>query len=138
MATIMIAANPLFAPARRNEMDRLRQETSHPGARTNHSRSNSSRRIILGMPEEETLERARKDEEEGKAPSTQAGEFVREEMDHIREGKHGAASTKQAIAMGLSKARRRSEVAAAEEGQNGCGREETRETRYQKRTESRN
>ena len=43
---------------------------------------------------------------EGKAPSTQAGEFVREEMDHIREGKHGARSTKQAIAIGLSKARR--------------------------------
>ena len=58
------------------------------------------------MPEEETLERARKDKEEGKAPSTQAGEFVREEMEHIREGKHGAASTKQAIAIGLSKARR--------------------------------
>jgi hypothetical protein len=58
------------------------------------------------MPEKETLERARKDRREGKAPSTQAGEFVREEMDHIREGKHGARSTKQAIAIGLSKARR--------------------------------
>src|SRR6202035_77820 len=58
------------------------------------------------MPEEEVIERARKDEEEGKSPSTQAGEFVREEMHHIREGKHGAASTKQAIAIGLSKARR--------------------------------
>jgi hypothetical protein len=58
------------------------------------------------MPEEKTLERAHRDEEEGKAPSTQAGEFVREEMDHIREGKHGARSTKQAIAIGLSKARR--------------------------------
>jgi hypothetical protein len=58
------------------------------------------------MPEEETLERARKDAEEGKSPSTQAGEFVREEMEHIREGKHGAASAKQAIAIGLSKARR--------------------------------
>lgn len=58
------------------------------------------------MPEKETLERAREDAAEGKAPSTQAGEFVREEMDHIREGKHGAASTKQAIAIGLSKARR--------------------------------
>ena len=58
------------------------------------------------MPEKETLERARRDEREGKAPSTQAGEFVREEMDHIREGKHGARSTKQAIAIGLSKARR--------------------------------
>lgn len=58
------------------------------------------------MPEKETLERARQDAREGKAPSTQAGEFVREEMDHIREGKHGARSTKQAIAIGLSKARR--------------------------------
>jgi hypothetical protein len=58
------------------------------------------------MPEKETLERAERDKEEGKAPSTQAGEFVREEMDHIREGKHGARSTKQAIAIGLSKARR--------------------------------
>ena len=50
------------------------------------------------MPEKRTLERAREDAREGKSPSTQAGEFVREEMDHIREGKHGAASTKQAIA----------------------------------------
>jgi len=58
------------------------------------------------MPEKETIERAKEDEREGKAPSTQAGEFVREEMDHIREGKHGARSTKQAIAIGLSKARR--------------------------------
>ena len=58
------------------------------------------------MPEKKTLERAKKDKAEGKAPSTQAGEFVREEMDHIREGKHGARSTKQAIAIGLSKARR--------------------------------
>ncbi len=58
------------------------------------------------MPEKRTIERARKDAKEGKAPSTQAGEFVREEMDHIREGKHGARSTKQAIAIGLSKARR--------------------------------
>jgi len=58
------------------------------------------------MPDKETIERAHKDEREGKSPSTQAGEFVREEMHHIREGKHGAASTKQAIAIGLSKARR--------------------------------
>ncbi len=58
------------------------------------------------MPEKETLERAREDAREGKSPSTQAGEFVREEMHHIREGKHGAASSKQAIAIGLSKARR--------------------------------
>lgn len=58
------------------------------------------------MPDKETLERARRDKEEGKAPSTQAGEFVREEIEHVREGKHGARSTKQAIAIGLSKARR--------------------------------
>jgi hypothetical protein len=58
------------------------------------------------MPERETVERAREDEREGKAPSTQAGEFVREEMHHIREGKHGARSPQQAIAIGLSKARR--------------------------------
>jgi hypothetical protein len=58
------------------------------------------------MPEQEVIERAKKDKEEGKAPSTQAGEFVREEIDHVREGKHGARSVKQAIAIGLSKARR--------------------------------
>src|SRR5438445_13657529 len=58
------------------------------------------------MPDQETLDRAREDAREGKGPSTQAGEFVREEMHHIREGKHGAASSKQAIAIGLSKARR--------------------------------
>jgi hypothetical protein len=58
------------------------------------------------MPEKKTLQRAKRDKAEGKAPSTQAGEFVREEMDHIREGRHGARSTKQAIAIGLSKARR--------------------------------
>jgi hypothetical protein len=61
---------------------------------------------VTGMPEKRTIERARKDAREGKAPTTQAGEFVREEMDHIREGKHGARSAKQAIAIGLSKARR--------------------------------
>ena len=58
------------------------------------------------MPERKTLERAAEDKREGKAPSTQAGEFVREEMEHVREGKHGARSAKQAIAIGLSKARR--------------------------------
>ncbi len=58
------------------------------------------------MPEHETLRRAREDEAEGKAPSVQAGEFVREEIHHVREGKHGARSAKQAIAIGLSKARR--------------------------------
>jgi Family of unknown function (DUF6496) len=58
------------------------------------------------MPEKETIERAREDAREGKSPSTQAGEFVREEIDHVREGKHGVANTKQAIAIGLSKARK--------------------------------
>ena len=58
------------------------------------------------MPEKKTIERARADKRRGKAPSTQAGEFVREEIEHVREGKHGARSTKQAIAIGLSKARR--------------------------------
>ena len=58
------------------------------------------------MPERKTLKRARKDKREGKSPSTQASEFVREEIEHIRKGKHGARSTEQAIAIGLSKARR--------------------------------
>jgi hypothetical protein len=58
------------------------------------------------MPEKKTLKRVRQAKHEGKAPSTQAGEFVREEIEHIREGKHGARSTRQAIAIGLSKARR--------------------------------
>src|ERR1700752_1006258 len=58
------------------------------------------------MPEKETLERARRDRREGKSPSTQAGEFVREEIESIRKGEHGAPPTKQAIATGLSKARR--------------------------------
>lgn len=71
-----------------------------------------SRRIVTlrqgerEMPEQATLQRAERDKAEGKSASTQAGEFVKEEMDHIREGKHGARSTKQAIAIGLSKARR--------------------------------
>jgi hypothetical protein len=58
------------------------------------------------MPERKTLQRAQQAKREGKAPSTQAGEFVHEEIEHVREGKHGARSTKQAIAIGLSKARR--------------------------------
>jgi hypothetical protein len=58
------------------------------------------------MPEKKTVERAKRDKRQGKAASTQAGEFVREEIEHVREGKHGARSTKQAIAIGLSKARR--------------------------------
>lgn len=58
------------------------------------------------MPERQTVKRAKKDLRHGRSPSTAAGEFVREEMHHIREGKHGARSSKQAIAIGLSKARR--------------------------------
>src|SRR5271168_3108903 len=58
------------------------------------------------MPEKNVLERAREDAHQGKSPSTQAGEFVHEEIEHVREGKHGARSAKQAIAIGLSKARR--------------------------------
>jgi hypothetical protein len=58
------------------------------------------------MPEKGTLEKAQQDANEGKSPSTQAGEFVHEEIEHVKEGKHGARSTKQAIAIGLSKARR--------------------------------
>ena len=58
------------------------------------------------MPSRRTIELAEQDKREGKSPSTQAGEFVREELHHVREGKHGARSTKQAIAIGLSKARR--------------------------------
>src|SRR6266699_1167313 len=79
---------------------------------------------VTPMPEQETLERAREDAAEGKSPSTQAGEFVREEIHHVREGKHGARSTKQAIAIGLSKARRAGvELPPPESG----GSEETRE-----------
>jgi hypothetical protein len=58
------------------------------------------------MPEKRTIERAKRDQRAGKSPSTQAGEFVKEEVEHVRKGKHGARSTKQAIAIGLSKARR--------------------------------
>jgi hypothetical protein len=58
------------------------------------------------MPDQETIDRAREDAREGKSPSTQAGEFVREEIHHVREGRHGVRSPQQAIAIGLSKARR--------------------------------
>src|SRR5262245_53745624 len=81
-----------------HSVDHLRSVQAHP------SRLPDAKHLY--MPEKETIERAREDAREGKSPSTQAGEFVREEMEHIREGKHGARSTKQAIAIGLSKARR--------------------------------
>jgi len=77
------------------------------------------------MPEKKTVERAREAKREGKSPSTQAGEFVREEIHHIREGKHGASSPEQAIAIGLSKARRAGvDLDAPEKGEAS---EETRE-----------
>jgi len=80
------------------------------------------------MPEQKTIERAREKAREGRSPSTQAGEFVREEMEHIRQGKHGARSTKQAIAIGLSKARKAG-VALPPRGQKTT----TGKTRPQKR-----
>ncbi len=58
------------------------------------------------MPEKKTIERAKRDARQGKPPTTQAGEFVREEMEHVRRGKHGSKSREQTIAIGLSKARR--------------------------------
>jgi len=76
------------------------------------------------MPEKETLERARRDKRQGKSKSTQAGEFVREEIHHVREGKHGARSAKQAIAIGLNKARRAGVDLPLPEGSS----EETRES----------
>ena len=68
------------------------------------------------MPEKATLRRAQRDKRQGKSASTQAGEFVREELHHVREGKHGARSAKQAIAIGLSKARRAGEKLATRPG----------------------
>ena len=70
------------------------------------------------MPEKQTVERAREDAREGKSPSTQAGEFVHEEMHHVREGKYGAASPKQALAIGLSKARRAGVKLPSQRGRN--------------------
>lgn len=58
------------------------------------------------MPWKTALDRAKKDLRAGKAPTTAAGEFVREELEHVRRGKHGARSSRQAVAIGLSKARR--------------------------------
>ncbi len=92
----------------------------------------------INMTEKQTLKRARMKRRQGKSPTTQAGEFVREEMHHIREGKHGARSTKQAIAIGLSKARRAGghlrpppkETASAAKGQRiGGGRHRPSPTR---------
>jgi hypothetical protein len=68
------------------------------------------------MPEKEIVDRAKEDLKEGKSPSTAAGEFVHEEIEHVREGKHGARSPQQAIAIGLSKARRAGIPLAPPEG----------------------
>jgi hypothetical protein len=72
------------------------------------------------MPEKGTLERARKKKQEGKAPTTQAGEFVREEMHHAKRGKHPVKSRKQAIAIGLSKARRAGVKVPRKKGASGA------------------
>src|SRR5689334_6335310 len=77
------------------------------------------------MPEKKTEERAEQARQEGKAPTTQAGEFVREEMEHIKKGKHGAASPKQAIAIGLSKARRAGVKVAPKRGKASSARKRT-------------
>jgi len=74
------------------------------------------------MPESEIIERAERDKEQGRSPSTQAGEFVREEFHHLREGKHGARSPQQAIAIGLAKARRAGVDLQAPKAGRGSGR----------------
>jgi hypothetical protein len=84
------------------------------------------------MPERETLERARQDAREGKSPSTQAGEFVREEIHHIREGKHGARSAQQAIAIGLSKARRAGVKLRAPKGNSSIRKKAAQDTKIAK------
>lgn len=78
------------------------------------------------MPEQETIRRAERDKEEGKSPSTQAGEFVREEMEHVRQGVHGARSTKQAVAIGLSKARHAGVDLPPAPGKKGSSRRSTK------------
>ena len=88
------------------------------------------------MPEEETLERACEDAREGKSPSTQAGEFVREEIHHIREGKHGATSAKQAVAIGLSKARRAGVKLGAPKGNAATRQKAAQDTRAAKKSTS--
>src|SRR5256886_7940447 len=79
------------------------------------------------MPSKTTLKRARQAARKGKRPTTQAGEFVREEMEHIRHGKHGARSTKQAIAIGLSKARRSGVKLRASKGSSAATRRKARQ-----------
>ena len=86
------------------------------------------------MPEKRTLERARRKARQGKSPSTVAGEFVREEIEDIRKGRHGARSTKQAIAIGLSKARR----AGVKLGKPPKGSQAARKARHSKRRRRQN
>jgi hypothetical protein len=88
------------------------------------------------MPEKKTIEKAKKDAREGKAASTQAGEFVKEEIHHVREGKHGARNTKQAIAIGLSKARRAGVKLPAKKGRTSAGtrRKAAQDSRASKRS----
>ena len=91
------------------------------------------------MPEKRTMKRAQQDKREGKAPSTQAGEFVREEIHHVRQGKHGARSAKQAIAIGLNKARRAGVDLPPPKGASGKTREsaESASSRAGKKTSAR-
>ena len=90
------------------------------------------------MPEKQTLERAAEDKAEGKSPGTQAGEFVREEIEHVRKGKHGARSAKQAIAIGLSKATAGGcEIACTRERQSVEGNSQASGPRPSQRKESR-
>lgn len=89
------------------------------------------------MPERETMERAKEDAREGKSPSTQAGEFVREEIHHVREGKHGARSPKQAIAIGLSKARRAGVKLQAPKGPASLRRKAQQDTKAGKKSTAR-
>lgn len=85
------------------------------------------------MPDKRTIERAQRDKRAGKSSSTQAGEFVREEIEHIREGKHGVKSTKQAIAIGLSKARRAGvDLKAPKKGQTSDKARKSAERAYEK------
>jgi hypothetical protein len=85
------------------------------------------------MPEPETVKRAHEDAREGKSPSTQAGEFVREEIHHVREGTHGASSPQQAIAIGLSKARRAGVKLPAPKGRASVTRKAEQDTKAGKR-----
>ena len=111
--------SPDKAPGRVAVLLEISQRRAPPGRAGNGSLRASLKPVYVrgdACRNGKTLERARKAKGESKAPTTQAGEFVREEMEHIRDGKHGARSTKQAIAIGLSKARRGAKLKPAEEG----------------------